>query len=78
MPERTRIPSGPAGLRPAVLALALASAFGSQPPLAHAQALPTGGVAVHGQAVITPPAFSRLSRVLPVVCVQAPTSLAKP
>ncbi|MFO1191784.1 MAG: YDG domain-containing protein [Rhodoferax sp.] len=62
MPDRARFlsrtPRAPLGPRPAVLALALAGAFGNLP--SHGQTLPTGGVAVHGQAVITQPAANQL------------------
>ena len=48
------------GLKPAVLALAVATAFGAMPAGSGAQTLPSGGVAVHGQAVITQPAANQL------------------
>ncbi len=46
--------------RPAVLALAVASAFAVQPAKLQAQTLPTGGVAVHGQAAISNPSPNQL------------------
>lgn len=46
--------------RPAVLALAVASAFAVQPVKLQAQTLPTGGVAVHGQAAISNPSPNQL------------------
>jgi filamentous hemagglutinin family protein len=64
MPDHTSPPTRPARLhgrlQPAALALALATAFGALPSGARAQTLPTGGVAVHGQAVITQPAANQL------------------
>ena len=47
-------------LKPAVLAMALAGVFASTSPGLLAQALPTGGVAVHGTATITNPAPNQL------------------
>ncbi len=45
---------------PTPLALALALAFAAMPPASRAQALPTGGVAIHGQSQITQPAANQL------------------
>jgi len=64
MPDRNSPPRrhfGPhGGLQPAALAVALATAYGAVSSAACAQTLPSGGVAVHGQAVITQPAANQL------------------
>jgi|GEM_PF-1104471 len=57
-PLQSRFPHS--GLKPAVLALAIATAFGALSARAQAQTLPSGGVAVHGQALITQPAANQL------------------
>ena len=57
-PLRSRFPHS--RLKPAVLTLAMATAFGAVSAGAQAQTLPGGGVAVHGQAVITQPAANQL------------------
>ena len=57
-PLRSRFPHS--RLKPAVLTVAMATAFGAVSAGAQAQTLPGGGVAVHGQAVITQPAANQL------------------
>jgi filamentous hemagglutinin family protein len=56
--KRSRSVAGIPVLRPALLSFALAAAFSGQ--TVHAQTLPTGGVAVHGQASFSTPSPQQL------------------